>query len=573
MARAIGIDLGSYSVKVAELDRKVGKYVVTTLHDVRVDDLPEPPRVPEPGEEAGPPQDPLVKSYERGQALEARIACLRRILDEHSLGAVPSAMAFPAEAASIRVLALPFADRGQVVRALPFEIENHVPFEVDDMILEHRVVVSEPGRSLVLALLMERDRVEALVSDLAANQVDPRSLAVDADILATWGSGTGTQVVLDMGHSRTLVTLVHRGQAAAIRAVDLGGRDLTLRLARTFGMTWDVAEAWKHALRVGEEPAPMNGIDVKPLVRCLEEGLTEILAEVRSSLMGMEDQYEADVDEILLTGGTSRLGGISVVVARELGVPVRPAPMESLFTEGEPGAHAALVCALGLRVAGELKGKPLELRKGTLAHRGRFDVFWSLGAWAAAAVALFFLSSILGFGVSHHRLAKATRALEEQIVQEVVSTFPTLNASVFTDASKSVAIMQEMTTEVTTKADVLGAIYKGEPPTLDLIRDLSEAMPSATDAPIDVRELNIAENALNFKAETTGYEQAAKIEASLQADARFKTATKGDEKKVGEKVQFTLTIPFGEAEAALDESPKANGKATEKAPGTEEENP
>ena len=47
-----------------------------------------------------------------------------------------------------------------------------------------------------------------------------------------------------------------------------------------------------------------------------------------------------------------------------------------------------------------------------------------------------------------------------------------------------------------------------------------------------------------MKVETGGFEDAAKIESSLKANARFKQAQKGDEKKRREKVRFTITIPL-----------------------------
>ena len=100
--------------------------------------------------------------------------------------------------------------------------------------------------------------------------------------------------------------------------------------------------------------------------------------------------------------------------------------------------------------------------------------------------------------------------------------------------------------------EALRAAIRGEPPTLTLLREFSEAMPPPEEAKIDVKEMTLSETAISVKASTDGYEQAAKIEASLQNAARFKGAAKGDEKKKGDKVEFNLTIPLetGEEEQA-----------------------
>jgi hypothetical protein len=47
-----------------------------------------------------------------------------------------------------------------------------------------------------------------------------------------------------------------------------------------------------------------------------------------------------------------------------------------------------------------------------------------------------------------------------------------------------------------------------------------------------------------MKAEADGYEDAAKVETSLQSVDAFKNAQKGEEKRYQESVRFTVTIPL-----------------------------
>jgi hypothetical protein len=108
--------------------------------------------------------------------------------------------------------------------------------------------------------------------------------------------------------------------------------------------------------------------------------------------------------------------------------------------------------------------------------------------------------------------------------------------------------------------DTLGEAMLGQPPMLTLLKDLTTAMPPPEEARIDVKELNIADAAMSFQAETDGYETAAKIEAALQKSPKFSRATKGEEKKVGEGVSFSVTIPFGEEDAEDGGKDAAEGK-------------
>jgi hypothetical protein len=142
-------------------------------------------------------------------------------------------------------------------------------------------------------------------------------------------------------------------------------------------------------------------------------------------------------------------------------------------------------------------------------------------------------------------LTSEIETVEAQIGAVVADTFPEADPKVLRDPSMAVAIMQEGTLSTSQKVQALKASIRGEPPSLTLLKEISVAMPAPEDATIDVRELTLAETVVTISAETDGYEAAARIEASLQDSARFQHATKGDEKKRGDKVQFEISIPLG----------------------------
>jgi hypothetical protein len=149
--------------------------------------------------------------------------------------------------------------------------------------------------------------------------------------------------------------------------------------------------------------------------------------------------------------------------------------------------------------------------------------------------------------MKHHELSAQIDDVEGQIRDSVTTSFPDVEPGRLKDIGTAISIMQGKTLLVTSRVDALGPALLGQPPMLTLLKDLSDAMPPAKEARIDIRELTLSEAAASFTAETDGYEAAAKIEASLQRKSRFKRAAKGEEKKVGEGVSFSLTIPLKES--------------------------
>ena len=73
---------------------------------------------------------------------------------------------------------------------------------------------------------------------------------------------------------------------------------------------------------------------------------------------------------------------------------------------------------------------------------------------------------------------------------------------------------------------------------------VSDSVPPHNKAVLDVNDLTINEAGITIRAETSGYEAAATIESALQSNERFANAKKGEETKKGDKLSFSVSIPF-----------------------------
>jgi len=559
----MGIDLGAWAVKVAVLEGSFGRYALKEVHARRV-------------------------HTEGGvlPGLAERLEALGSLLEEEELQDVHlCAVGWPADRASLRSVELPFDDRNKITRIIPFEVENYVPFDMEDMVLEHRVLAAGDGRSRVLACLVRSEELGQQLEGLRQLGLEPRYMALDADVHSAW-TGQGVQAVIDIGHARTLVSLVADGQVQGVRSILFGGHTLSWRLQHLYELDPLTAERAVHGADLGlrghaSGPAPVEvdweddektvpsapppgqdsplirkGTPPNPAVlsRVLRESVLELVGELRTTLIAFEDQHGLSIDSVLLTGGGSSHSGLASLLGRELGVPVRrvPAPDApgSAVMEGQQGY--ALCDALGQRAAGSLRGSPLELRQGEFAHHGSLEILRSLASYGAAAAIFFVIAGAVVFFMNHRQLSAEIEEMEDSIAAVVGATFPETPASQLESATDAVMAMQIGTLSTTQKVEALRAAIRGEPPTLTLLREFSEAMPPPEEAKIDVKEMTLSETAISVKASTDGYEQAAKIEASLQNAARFKGAAKGDEKKKGDKVEFNLTIPLetGEEEQA-----------------------
>jgi general secretion pathway protein L len=436
-------------------------------------------------------------------------------------------------------------DRTAVSRALPAEVESTVPFDLDDMVLRHRMLDTGAGQSRSLAVVTPREVLVGMIDELAKAGAEPKVVVLDAELLSTYAD-QGVQVIMDVGHQRTLVCLCQAGLPLAARFVASGGAALTEAVAQAAGVELAEAEAWKHQATL--PVAPWSGETVAAEWHEADrtdagagpaagERATRAL-DVRAILIALEDEHHVDIDEILLAGGGSALGGLSERLAAHCGVPVR-----SVVVPGGHPPSCALAVALARVAAGEIGAT--DFRDGEFAFHGHADMLWNLllygtGGTVAAVAALLGMFA-LRVADTDARIAE----IEGEIAVAVRQAAPELDEERARDPATAMAVMQERLADTTARVDALGAIVSGVPPTLDMLKSLSEGVPMATDARIDVRELTIADDAVSFKAETDSYDSAAKIEEALQRASRFSQAKRGEEKKVGEVLTFSINIPLG----------------------------
>lgn len=527
MAMVYGIDTGSWRVRIAAMEGSFRRFEIRDAAQVA-----------------------LARAEDGTPLVAEAIGALRD--QEPSWESAEKAASFPLDGGVVRLVRLPFSDKAAIARALPAEVEGHVPYDLEDMVLGQRLIEAQGNASRTTVYIAPRDEVRARIDALGAARAEPKTLCMDADALAAYAS-RGVQCIVDVGHRRTVLALCQNGVLLGARLVSTGGADFTAALAEALGVSFDRAEEAKHAMAVLPDPDAASaewegedrtdaGVEPRTAPTLADDALSRAVdgwcAEVRAELITLEDELGVGIDDLLLCGGSARLEGLGARLAARTGVPARP-----VVVPGGHGVEYALAVALARVAAGELK--VADLRMGDLAYHGHAETLWNVVSAATLGVALAVVAGLTLFAVQVYDANQRLAELDEKIAAAVTGAFPDVSTDRLSDSSTAVAIVQERVGETTRKMEALGATVTGVPPTLDMLKTISERVPPHAEARIDVRELTISENSVSFRAETDSYESAAKIEEALRREQRFEGARKGEEKKAGEALTFTMTIPLG----------------------------
>lgn len=536
---------------------------------------------------------PVPQSGSTEGLLERQMIAVKAMLDEHPEATASSTVVgavFGGPALNITKVDLPFTDKKQVQTTLPFAVEEAVPFELETRILAWRTLRSELTTQTLVALADE-EPLGALLEALREAKVDPRRVFADQEVLGRWVPATLPEdteadsdpldiaaepalpmvAVLDLGHSQSIVTIFHGTELLAGRTLDIGGADLTAQIAEHLNCSWHNAERLKCGLPPEPDVAPISiqaqddsepsdeedtdpGIDqpsltpydqlpppgienLPPELRSdLDALINRLLAEVRATLIGLEDRLGGEIKQVVLGGGNARLPGLARQLQDDLSVPVTWAigtgdaavPCEYLLSDA-----AAEV------LAGAIPLSLVDLRTGPFKWRSGFDAMQAVSTYGLALVMFFTLALGGLYAWQSFSLSGQITEIQSRIdrtIQEALGDERTRNTT------EAMVSMRRRIDDAEARAASLS--QKDQPPTIHMVYRLSTALPPPSEANIDVDVLTMTPAVLKFDAEVESYAAAEQIEVALRKIKQFGQCTKSNEQQRRGKVSFTMTCPL-----------------------------
>jgi general secretion pathway protein L len=401
MARILGLDLGSYSVKGVLFESNLRGHITKAYGEVRR------------GE---------------GDRAETLRNAVRELLTQNPLEADQVVIALPGPALMTHAINLPFGDAKRIGDALPNVLEEQLPFDISEVVFDYQVVGQKDGKegnkeSDLLVGVVRKEELAALLSVLAELKVDPRivthpGVAYQNLFLQTPGAfeavgNVEAVAVVDIGHERTTVAIGRPGVGVEFaRTFSGGGKDLSRALATEFNTPLQEAHHWKE--QYGAVAGAAQGPDAERAASAFVRGLQPVLRELRPTLKAYTARSRRQVGGVVLCGGTARLPGLAEQLERDLNLPTRvlALPADATGVVPAPSQPAALQSyALALRgQASGAKAPRFNLRRDAFAFKGDFDyVKDKLGLLASFAAALFLL--MIASGVVRNSVLSRREAL------------------------------------------------------------------------------------------------------------------------------------------------------------------
>ncbi len=511
--RVLGLDIGSHSVKAVELRQALGRDLeVVQLQSFALDD-PAPALATE----------------------------LRHLVSAHDLPLQHVVVSVAGDRLSTRRLAFPFTDRRKVAAAVPFEVEEQVPFDLKDYVVDWDVAAESATGVEVAACIVPRHEISLLLETLAEAGVTPR--VIDAEGLALSNLATilelpGTRLLADVGHRKTTVALCRDGRVIATRTVPIAGKAITLAVAQQRGLGELEAERAKQEEGVIGNPRSSDAVAV----------LDRLARELSRTVASFEPLLAAGVgiERAHLLGGSAKLAGLDTYLSERTGVrferlPLPRGPLGAAFVAKGDTLLFAPAMALALRGSTRTATR-VNLRQGEFAERIDLrGIARDLRPTALLAGGLV-AASLLYAGADIWANSRAAGAHED--AARAIASEALRGADPGED---TVAAMQGALRDAERRAETLG-VYRGNLSALDLLTEISSHVPDGLEVVFE--ELAIERDSVQIRGHTPDFKAVDQLTSELKKFPAFSEVVVGssdtDARRGGVNFDLRIRVAGGE---------------------------
>ena len=273
----------------------------------------------------------------------------------------------------VRTIELPgIEDPKQLTNAVRFNAQEALPIPINEAVLDYQVLAEwrdDEGQLVrkVLCVVSYRDLIEGYA--VACKEAGLRLVGIDVEAFAllraltpfseipTEESERVAMVAVSIGSERSILAVTDGTKCEFTRVLDWGGSALTGAIATELGIEMPEAERLKRSIALDSHALPegVNEADASKAREAVLAGLQNFARELVSSLQFYQNQAGSlGIREIVLAGGTARLGGLAEALQRMVAVKVRVGdPLVNLshgkkLRGGDPDPSHAIAIGLGM---------------------------------------------------------------------------------------------------------------------------------------------------------------------------------------------------------------------------------
>lgn len=297
----IGVDVGSYSVKVVEMKSKRDGFLLKSFSEFML------------------PEDVISEGtvVDYGEVVNA----LTSIFGNKQFSHKKVASALKGNAVIAKKLTVPSVDEKNFRETFRWEAEQYIQMDIDDVNIDYEIINqnTEFEQTEVLLAVARKDLIMDIVSVLESAKLKPA--LVDLEVFSllnsfevNYGIDSEVSAIINIGHSATLIIFVKNGLYEFSREINIGGKSAIDMVQQKLGMTMDDA-----AQIIKDKEAIEFNEDLQAVIKSFNE---QIAYEVKNSIDMFLTTSQMNTTKCYVCGGVVGLYEIKNVIEESVGIEV-----------------------------------------------------------------------------------------------------------------------------------------------------------------------------------------------------------------------------------------------------------
>ncbi len=293
MARevAVGLDVGSRSVKVVQLAKQKESY---SLLNAAMDE------------------------FDHGADEKSRIAVIKKVIKQSRIKMKEVNISIEGPSVIIRNIEFPKMSPDELKKAIKFEAEKYIPYKVSEVVLDCEILKESEHNMTVLLAAAKKDFIYTKINFIRKAGLEPWIVDIDSCALINAFNLNVLQegktiALVNVGDRITNVNIINDGVLIFTRNIALGGYQATMAISGELSIDEKEAELLKHG----------QGEKREDVANTCQNTFKELSAEIKSSFDYYENQYEQAAEGVYISGGVAESEEFKKYLSESLGLEVQ----------------------------------------------------------------------------------------------------------------------------------------------------------------------------------------------------------------------------------------------------------
>lgn len=299
----IGLDIGSKTIKIVELDKSKGSYKLKASGII--------------GYKSNTPEH-LADDKEIAVLSDV----IRKLHKEAKIVGKEVVVSIPETQVYTRMIRFPLLTDSEVASAVKWEAEQYIPFPIEEAVIDYQIIDKRenatPPQVYVLLIAAPKLIINRYVKLIEMCKLE--MVAIETELMAIARSICPidqTVMVADFGARSTNIAIVKNSSLMMSRSIPTAGDALTRAVAQGLGIEAQQAEEYKKTY--GLSSSNMDG-KIKSI---LYPVLRMVSDEIKKAIHYYQSESEGDPPKsLILTGGSAGMPEVASIMTELLGIEV-----------------------------------------------------------------------------------------------------------------------------------------------------------------------------------------------------------------------------------------------------------